>query len=130
MDTIYVRFGDLPKSGKSHNYLTKGDEKEVSCYEALLRDGKLILLLPTPSIAVAQSMHEVFSRPAFLVRGALVGFGGDGEPVLQDCDIVAPIAKVSYRGGLTTRLDLAHDAPGATGRALTGQDGPRRARGD
>jgi hypothetical protein len=96
-ETVYVRFGDLPKSGRSWNWLTKEWERGVSVYEAIIRDGKPLLILPSPALPVAQSVCHCLQRPAYRVTGDVVGRGGDGEPVLANVRIIEALKQEAFR---------------------------------
>lgn len=83
----FVRFGDLPKGGKSKNYRDNVMENGVSCFEAeFAEDGSYRLLL-TPVLQV--SYLTVCTRQAFRLYGEVVGTGADGEPLLRVSECVA-----------------------------------------
>lgn len=89
---IFVRFGDLPSDGRSKNHLTDELEAGVSVYEAIERDGKISLLLPSMTGSACVSMSGCFfGKPFYEVDGTVVGTGSDGEPVLSPCRIVRTI---------------------------------------
>lgn len=78
---VYVRFGNVPESGKSRNYRDDIEEPGVSCYEGrLLADGSYFLLMNTTSLASFVREGFMGERPAYLLRGELAGKGADGEP--------------------------------------------------
>lgn len=79
----YVRFGTLPKSGRSRNYRDGKDEPGISCYEArLLADGSYYLLMNTNSLASFVREEFLGERQAFVLCGAVAGIGSDGEPCI------------------------------------------------
>ena len=94
----YVRFGGIPASGRSKNHLTDEEEAGVSVYEALYRNGKYQILLPKMAshsvgtlgmcFNVAQGLYAYTDQALSLVTGKFVGYGSDGEPLLQNCKIV------------------------------------------
>lgn len=95
---LFIRFGELPQSGKSRNHLTEQDEAGVSVYEAVERkDGRIQVLLPRLDYSACVSLSGCIDRPAFIVHGEIVGYGSDGEPLLRDCRVVRAIAKEELR---------------------------------
>ena len=103
MKLFYVRFGLIPKSGKSYNYLNNFEEVGVSVYEALYDNGSYRILLPKlldtsintlgMCFNVAQCLSGQLDRKTclYLVDGEKIGEGSDGEPLLKDCTIIKPI---------------------------------------
>ncbi len=85
----YLRFGDIPKSGKSAHLIKEGKfEKGVSVYE-LKGDihGKYKIDLKDYKFAhLGQALKN--DRPAYIVSGKVVGYGSDGEPLLKGAKIV------------------------------------------
>jgi hypothetical protein len=78
----YIRYGDLPRGGRSRNHDTNEYESGISVYR-----GKMY---PDGSWAVDAGINQgawcLFSnRPVYLVSGREIGTGSDGEPVLADC---------------------------------------------
>ena len=88
LEKFYVRFGDLPKDGKSTNHLTGKKEKGVSVIEAKqnLFTGE-IELVPYGS----PTFMWVQNRPMYEVTGEYVGKGSDGEPLLKNAKILRRI---------------------------------------
>ena len=77
----YIRFGALPKDGKSRNHRDSTFEAGVFCFDAeIAPDGSYRLLL-TPVLEV--SYLTVANRPAYRLYGDRVGTGADGEPLLR-----------------------------------------------
>jgi len=104
---IYVRFGDIPASGRSRNHLLNTDEPGVSVYEALARNGHVQVLLPKLNTPGLVSLSGVNERSMYRVEGEIVGTGSDGEPLLNPCKIVELITpnaagKVGARPGCGT----------------------------
>lgn len=77
----YVRFGDLPKGGKSRNHRDDVLENGVSCFHAEFAPDGAYRLLLTPVLEV--SYLTVAARQAYRLYGEVVGTGADGEPLLR-----------------------------------------------
>lgn len=78
----YIRFGDLPPSGVSHNFAADRDEPGVSCYLAeFSADGHRRLILK--DYVLEASYLGVRHRRAYRLWGAEVGTGSDGEPCIS-----------------------------------------------
>ena len=77
----YIRFGAIPKSGKSINYATGNTESGVSVFSAdFLPDGEYRLTgLNANQLWSASSIRN---RKVYRVWGDVVGSGSDGEPVV------------------------------------------------
>ncbi|MBE3088591.1 MAG: hypothetical protein IMZ71_05715, partial [Chloroflexi bacterium] len=89
----YLRFGDIPD--KSHDYHSGQDEEGVSVYEAVERDGRIGVVLPTLNECACVSLSGVVRRPAYWVTGTVIGHGSDGEPLLADCRIVQSLGVIA-----------------------------------
>ena len=87
----YLRFGDLPESGKSKNHLTGKQEAGVSVYDCTIINGKYKVVMPDLTHSACVSLSVVLERPCYLVSGALIGRGSDGEPLLRNPIIIKPI---------------------------------------
>ena len=96
MKLVYVRFGEIPANGKSKNHFTDEYEKGVSVYEALERDEKISILLPSLTGSACVSLSGVLDRPMYIVDGELCGTGSDGEPLLKNCKIVREIKNINH----------------------------------
>ena len=78
----YIRFGDVPKSGKSYNYRDNFFEKGVSAYHAVFfPDGGYEILQHNPFELFGAHLYS--NRPAYRLYGEEIGTGSDGEPVLK-----------------------------------------------
>lgn len=130
---LYVRFGDLPVSGRSntarraaqalgmpHN-TDKDAEDGISCYRGWREtpevpevpdvlethasedsergepsteriSGPTFVLVETRMQAAVLAVLLDVRRPAYLLRGAEAGFGGDGEPVLHHAEIAGSLS--------------------------------------
>lgn len=84
----WLRFGDIPASGRSKNHLTKEDEAGVSVYEAVEKDGVALPILPSLTASACVSLSGVLERKAHWVTGRVVGRGSDGETLLVDAEEV------------------------------------------
>jgi len=77
----YIRFGDLPQAGASHNFVANQDEPGVSCFPAeFSADGHRRLILK--NYVLEYSYLVVRYRPAYRLWGAESGTGSDGEPCI------------------------------------------------
>lgn len=95
--TVYIRFGTLPENGFSRNHHAGTIEVGVSCYEARqLPDGSFFLLMSVASLSSMVLQGFLGNRPAYILRGKVIGKGSDGEPCMK-----APRAK--RLGGATIR---------------------------
>ena len=71
----FIRFGLPPASGKSTNHASGQAESGISVLE--IRGGRADF---TGSIS---ALNMIESRPAFLGKGEIVGWGSDGEPLVK-----------------------------------------------
>ena len=82
--TVFIRFGALPEGGVSKNHQAGICEAGVSCYEARqLQDGSFYLLMSESSLRSMVVHGFLGSRPAYILRGKVIGKGSDGEPCLE-----------------------------------------------
>lgn len=77
----YIRFGSLPKGGKSRNHRDNTLEAGISCFDAEIAASGAFRLLLTPVLEA--SYLTVADRPAYRLYGERVGTGADGEPLLR-----------------------------------------------
>ena len=77
----YIRFGHVPKGGRSYNSRDNVYEEGVSVYPALFAASGECRLLTTP--ASFGTYSTICDRPAYRVWGEVVGTGSDGEPLLR-----------------------------------------------
>lgn len=88
----FLRFGDLPDSGKSSIYKgeTKiGEEKGVSVFECTQDTYQLILPqeLTRNLMSDIQGFFNYSDRPLYLVSGIQIGTGTDNEPIIVDARV-------------------------------------------
>jgi len=77
----YIRFGAVPKNGKSYNHRDNVWEDGVSVFEAEFVGNEYRLLFNNH---ILQSSYlSVADRPAYRIYGDVVGTGADGEPLLK-----------------------------------------------
>lgn len=93
MESIWIRFGDLPVGGKSGIHAGDegkvGEEIGVSCYDAIkYDDGTIKIIMPSLKYSCCVSLSGLIDRPAFEVEGIMIGEGSDGEPLLAEARIV------------------------------------------
>ncbi len=107
---VFVRFGGLPKGGKSTNYVTNSLEKGVSVYRAKLENGKLKLDLTTNN--EIGTLSSIINRPLFIVTGQSEGIGSDGEPILSKAKakpfygtLSTPLGDLTFTEGLKSKQD-------------------------
>jgi len=87
-DTLFIRFGSVPKRGQSRNHVSGELESGVSVYAAIEQDGS-IRYDDNQSLNRPYSMLFFLERPAYLVRGyQLNRRGSDGEPLLVNVQVV------------------------------------------
>jgi hypothetical protein len=98
IERYYIRFGDLPKGGKSYNFLYKHWEKGMSAYEAkwntkyskweLIQDGLNAEGMASLNELFGMMMEDDSKRPVYLLHGKeMKDVGNDGEPLLQPDNI-------------------------------------------
>lgn len=81
---VYIRFGEVPKSGKSRNHVTGSLEPGVSVYRAKWNPVfESFELLDANHAGTAIDLMAQGKRPAFY-SGRVAGIGSDGEPTLFD----------------------------------------------
>lgn len=96
---LYIRFGNMPKGGRSKNYVTGQMENGLSVYAATydLETGAIIL---DGSIANPGTLFfMVGDRPVYLVTGEEIGEGSDGEPLLENAKKLATLRYDSEKAG-------------------------------
>lgn len=89
--TVFVRFGPLPRGGRSKNHLTGKHEDGVSVYEAVQRGAFIHILLPSWTFQACDTLRGCLQDRAFIVRGIVVGTGSDGEVLLKKVKVVREV---------------------------------------
>ena len=79
----FLRFGNIPKNGRSYNFRDNFYENGVSVYNALFYPNGEYEIIPKNNIQLLGSINYS-TRPAFRVWGEITGTGSDGEPVLKN----------------------------------------------
>lgn len=100
-DDLYLRFGNLPEGGQSYDQRNDRVEEGVSVYdcerdtpeetdheEAYYLKGTML-----------QTVFGLMTRHTYLVTGEQVGTGADGEPLLEDVEVVAKARTPEGVGG-------------------------------
>ena len=103
----YIRFGHLPKNGKSKNYATGEYETGVSCYSA---DWDIIdgcYRRGSEGLDGAALTYLIKGADIYLVTGREIGKGSDGEPIIEDARIVATLRFDSTKDGYVIKEEPA-----------------------
>lgn len=100
-ETMYIRFGALPETGRSWNDDTQDYELGVSVYRAEWQSAdRDILCVEVPSDACIGTISAVEDRPVYIVTGDLLAErGGDGELLMAPgctAELVGPVEIVNY----------------------------------
>lgn len=90
-DAYYIRFGDLPKGGKSKNYATNEMEIGISAYPVKWNIEKNKWEIIEEQLEEFSALHSLTyditigeGRPVYLIQGQeLNDLGSDGEPMLD-----------------------------------------------
>ena len=82
----FVRYGKLPKGGRSINHADGSLEAGVSVYYGERLPSGEARALPRSNMELAGAL-SIRDRQLYIVTGELVGTGSDGEPVLRNCRI-------------------------------------------
>ena len=103
----YIRFGRLPKNGKSKNYATGEYEAGVSCYSAEwdIIDG--CYRRGAEGLDGAAITYLIKGADIYLVTGREIGKGSDGEPIIEDAKIVATLRFDSAKDGYVIKEETA-----------------------
>lgn len=97
-ERVFIRFGGLPKGGRSKIWRGEevvGEEKGVSVYDAVVRDDGISVCLPFPlkrdTLDTFTGLVAYQNRHVYLVKGDVVGKGNDGEPIIENVEIIKRI---------------------------------------
>jgi hypothetical protein len=89
----YVRFGQLPASGRSRNHRDNLTEPGVSVYRGTLTPGGKKALIHLNNTDALGALF-ITNRPAYEATGTEVGRGSDNEPCLgPDCKLGGKVHK-------------------------------------
>lgn len=93
----YLRFGELPQSGKSTNWATGESEGGVSCYALAWDIVNAQYTLSGTGLLGALISYTMQGVQPYIITGEEVGKGSDGEPILKNVKIVG--SAVNTRDG-------------------------------
>lgn len=93
---IYIRFGELPRGGRSTNWATGETEAGISAYDTTY-DGVTGCYKCYGALQGAEINYLMRGANIYFVTGDVVGTGSDGEPLLANVNIIAE-AHVSENG--------------------------------
>jgi len=89
---LYLRWGNLPRGGRSKNHATGELEAGVSVYGARYNPVTDLIEYAEDGTGCHAALTYLLSgAPCYLVTGTEVGRGSDGEPVLRDVRILATL---------------------------------------
>ena len=86
---VFIRFGDIPKSGFSKDWSSGDKEKGVSVFRGKILPSGEILPLPKTNQEMG-SLLTMNERPLYVIEGDVAGIGADGEPVLINAKKMTP----------------------------------------
>ncbi len=99
-DVMYIRFGDLPETGRSWNDELGGEEAGISVYRAEWQStDRDVVCVTIPSDICVGTINQIEDRPVYIVTGRLLDqVGADGEPLMADAtaELVGPVDAVTY----------------------------------
>lgn len=91
-EDAYIRFNDLPESGRSRNWASGEVEKGVSVYDARF-DVVTGRYSTYGALAGAEIAYALQDAPVYLVTGEEVGRGADGEPLLTNVKVLGTLER-------------------------------------
>lgn len=91
---LYIRWGALPKGGKSRNHATGQLERGVSVYAARYNPLLDVYEYADTALVGAAITYLIAGVKAYLVTGKEIGTGSDGEPLLREVEILAELQPV------------------------------------
>lgn len=83
MNNYYIRFCKIPHDERSYNFMRNRKEEGVSVFKADTNNMPII-----ENAEQAKSLWARLHRRHYLVTGDIVGYGQDGEPLLQNVKVV------------------------------------------
>ena len=88
---VFLRYGSLPKHGKSTNWVDGTIEEGVSVFRGKeLPTGEVTFIIGSPQ-AEGTKLHLALDKKLYVVGGDVVGVGADGEPLLQNSKIIRQV---------------------------------------
>lgn len=92
----YIRWGHLPKGGRSRNHATGNLEAGISVYRARYNPELEVYEYDDEALAGAAVAYMFAGVSPYLVTGREVGTGSDGEPLLRDVRIIGPLGLAEH----------------------------------
>lgn len=82
---VFVRYGNIPESGRSYDNVSGSYEDGVSVFKGRILPNGKILIRPDNHVDTT-TFHALSEsgRPLFVIEGEEIGIGADGEPVLSN----------------------------------------------
>lgn len=95
---VYIRFNNLPKSGKSTNWATGNKECGVSAYESAynVETGEYSCY---GALQGAELSYLIQGADIYFITGEKCGTGSDGEPLLKNVKLLAQAKYNRETGG-------------------------------
>lgn len=89
---VYIRFNDIPQSGKSINHATGKEERGVSCYRAIWDYIHGCYRRTGGGLDGAAIAYILSRAPIYLITGEEIDVGSDGEPILANTTILSKLS--------------------------------------
>ncbi|KQR22884.1 hypothetical protein [Deinococcus sp. Leaf326] len=93
LPVVYLRLGELPEGGRSYNYREGHSEAGVSCYRAYQGKGVLYLDCVDGCDPMVMLGGSGATRKWYIISGDVCGVGSDGEPVLNNAQVVKKLTR-------------------------------------
>ena len=84
----FIRFGELPEHGRSTNWAAGEEERGVSVYDAYWRYDVGAYGICGNGLAGGAIWYTLAGAPVYLVTGSEIGIGSDGEPVIENAEVL------------------------------------------
>lgn len=91
----YIRFGALPKDGYSRNHASDESKSGVSAFECMWDPCKGTWHIAGSAVVGAALLGNMLDHHVYLLYGDRVGTGSDGEPVLENPQVIEELSAVS-----------------------------------
>lgn len=88
---LYIRFGDLPKSGISKNFATGAFESGISVYDSRYNIGEGAFEICGNTLIGAALIGLLSDKKIYLLTGEECGKGSDGEPTIKNATIIGEL---------------------------------------